>query len=592
MKPALNALALLLWASAACAAPAPEAPASSSAVRNPGTYVQLTTRKWLTMDPADASDAVSFIVTGNVYESLITFKELKVPLEFVPFLASQVPTRENGLLSSDETVYRFPIREGVRFHHGGLLTPEDVRYSLLRFMLIDAEGGSSSLLLKPILGVYSTRGPGGAVALDFKDAARAVSVEGSQVVVRLKRPNGHFLKILASLPIVVSKEWAVSHGDWDGTEASWKRFNNRPMEASYLQSHADGTGPFSVEAAEDDGQLVLKRNDAYWRKPAALAEVYLRVVPNKALRLWMLENGDADATYLEDQDYSEARDIPGVRIVDSAHHTVLGETLFFNFGTNPSSEFIGSGRLDGEGVPPDFFKDRSVREGFAYAIDYEGFLRRGMGMRGKRARGPFPDAFLKEQADLPYRFDLTRAAAALKKARGGEVWEKGFTLTVALSPSVSHRRILAEFLKAGLAKVNPRFKVRIKSMSSAALYAAAEKRSLPLYIAGFDADYPDPQSVAFSMLHSAGYFPRTQGYSNPELDRLIEQADAAPDSPALTKLYAKIGRAAVDDLVQVYTYNPTRFRAMRSWVRENDPRENVNNLNLNNYPYFYSRSKD
>ena len=73
---------------------------------------------------------------------------------------------------------------------------------------------------------------------------------------------------------------------------------------------------------------------------------------------------------------------------------------------------------------------------------------------------------------------------------------------------------------------------------------------------------------------------------------MIEQADAEPDSPALTKLYARIGQKAVSELAQIYTYNPTRFRAMRSWVRENDLHNNVNNLNLNNYPYFYARSKD
>ncbi|MBI2363192.1 MAG: hypothetical protein HYV15_07410, partial [Elusimicrobia bacterium] len=139
---------------------------------------------------------------------------------------------------------------------------------------------------------------------------------------------------------------------------------------------------------------------------------------------------------------------------------------------------------------------------------------------------------------------------------------------------------------------NPKFKVRVKSMPSEELYAAAEKRALPLFIAGFDADYPDPQSMAFSLLHSAGYFPRAQGYANPELDRMIEEADAEPDSPKLTELYLRIGKKAVSELAQVYTYNPTRFRARRSWVREDDPYQNVNNLNLNNYPYFYSRSKD
>ncbi|MBI3297950.1 MAG: ABC transporter substrate-binding protein [Elusimicrobia bacterium] len=567
------------------------APAASSATHNPGALVHLTTRKWLTMDPADASDAVSFIVTGNVYESLISFKELKVPFEYVPFLAAQVPTKANKLLSADETVYRFPIRTGVTFHDGRPLTPEDVRYSILRFMLKDTEGGSSGILLNPILGVYSTRGADGAIRVDFKEAEKAVAVDGGDVVIRLKRPNGHFLKIMASLPIIVSKPWAVSHGEWDGTEASWKRHNNRPASDSYLASHANGTGPFAVETADPEKELVLKRNDKYWRAPAALSKVYLRIVPSKAMRLWMLETGDADASFFEDQDYSEVKDIPGVKIADSPHHTMLGEAVFFNFKPDAGAD-LGSGKLDGSGIPPDFFADRDVRDGFAHAIDYEGFLRRGMGMRGKRARGPFPDAFLPEQEPLPYEYDLAKAAAAFKRARGGEVWEKGFTATVSLSPSLLSRRILAEFIKAGVEKVNPKFKVRIKSMPSEELYTAMEKRRLALFITGFGADYPDPQSVASSILHSAGYFPQAQGYSNPELDGMIDAADAEADSPKLTRMYVEIGRKAAEDIAQIFTYNPTRFRAMRTWVRETDPRNNVNNLNLNTHPYFYARAKD
>lgn len=577
------ALVLALFSLSAEAAPEP--------ISNPGTFVQLSPRKWFTLDPADAADSVSFIVVGNVYESLITFKRLDTPDEFLPFLAARVPAKGNGLLSADGKVYRFPIRAGVKFHEGQTLSAEDVRYSLLRYMLQDTAGASATLLLNPILGLYGTRGPDGRISLDYKEAEKAVSVDGEVVVIRLKRPNGHFLRILASLPIVVSKSWAVSHGEWDGTEATWKRYNNRPMAESYLQAHANGTGPFALKEADPDSHLMLKRHEQYWRTPAALTEILMRIVPNKALRLWMLENGDADASYLEDQDYAEAKQIPGVKVVDCNHHTVLGETLFFTFAANPTSEFLGSGRLDGAGIPTDFFKDRDIREGFAYALDYEGILRRGLGMRGKRARGPFPDAFLPEQTALPYRFDLAKASAAFKAARGGEVWEKGFTLSVALSPTVAYRRILAEFLKAGLEKINPKFKIRIKSMPTDELYTAAEKHSLPLFITGFNADYPDNQSVASGMLHSAGYFPSAQGYANADMDHLVEEADVELDPAKRRTLYLRIGKKANEDLVQVYIYNPTRFKAMRTWVRENDVEQNVNNLNLNNFPYYYSVSK-
>lgn len=103
-----------------------------------------------------------------------------------------MPSAENGLISKDGLTYTFPIRKGVRFHHGEELTPEDVRYSLLRFLLSDVAGGPSSLLLEPILGVSSTRDEKGKIAVSYKEATQAVRVDGDNIVITLKRPFAPF----------------------------------------------------------------------------------------------------------------------------------------------------------------------------------------------------------------------------------------------------------------------------------------------------------------------------------------------------------------------------------------------------------------
>ena len=67
------------------------------------------------------------------------------------------------------------------------MTPEDVRYSILRFILSDVSGGPSSLLLEPILGYSSTRDEQGNIVVDFKEAAEAVQVQGDNVVIPSKK---------------------------------------------------------------------------------------------------------------------------------------------------------------------------------------------------------------------------------------------------------------------------------------------------------------------------------------------------------------------------------------------------------------------
>lgn len=569
---------------------APPAPAGMA--RNPDCFVHLTTRSWFTLDPHAAFDAVSYIATANVYEPLIAPKDVRSDDEFVPFLAAKVPSRKNGLLSKDGRVYTFPIRKGVRFHDGAELTPEDVRYSLLRFMLGDPEGGPSALLLKPILGVYSTRDVWGNVAIDFDEAARAVRVEGGSVVVTLKAPDATFLKALSSLPIIVSLKWAAAHGEWDGEAGSWTRYNNRPLASSSFHAHMNGTGPFRLESADPEGrELVLDRHAGYWRKPAALKRVLLRVVPSKPLRLSMLENGDADASYFETRDFAEVESLSGVRILPEESVSTLGEVVFFTFHTDPKSPFLGSARLDGEGAPPNLFYDLNVREGFAYALDYESYLSRGLALRGERAGGPIPERFLPDGPGPRHKFSLDKAEESFRKALGGKLWETGFTVTLGYSTSNAGRIVLAEILREGLKKVNPKFRLRLQPMSSAELYEAAEARRLPLFISGYYADYPDPHTFAFGMLHGSGYYPRAQAYANAEIDGLIDRAAAEPRSGRRQKLYRRAVELAAEDVPHLVTYYPRRFRAARDWVKGLDHQDNVNNLNLNNFPYFYAFSK-
>ncbi|MBI3297045.1 MAG: hypothetical protein HYZ75_02695 [Elusimicrobia bacterium] len=556
---------------------------------DPGAYVHLTTRAWFTFDPAAAFDPVSIIATGNVYEPLITFGDVKKPDSLIPFLAAEVPTLENGLLSADLRTYRFPVRKGVKFHDGRLLTPEDVRYSFLRFMLADEAGGPSALLLEPILGVGSTRDAKGAVSLDFKAAEAAVRVEGEEVVVRLPRPAAAFLRVVASLPIVVSRDWAVEHGEWDGSEGAWKRYNNRPPGASHLTKRMNGTGPYRLAGA-DGRQLTLERHDGYWRGPAVLGRVLLRVAASKAVRLQMLESGAADSSFFDARDYDDARAVKGVKIVEAPPGGGSGEIVFFTFRTEPGSPFLGSGKLDGRGVPPDFFAQKPVREGFAFALDFEDYLRRGLAGRGRRSSGPIPPGLVLD--DAPARaFDLGRAAAALKKAYGGELWNRGFTLTLAYSPSNANRTVLAELLRVGLAKVNPRFVVKVKTLSSQALYAAAERHELPLFIASYDADYPDPHTFAYGLLAGSGYYPSVQRYRNTEIDRLIAVAATMGWGPERMAAYREVTRLAAADVPHVTTYEPVRFTAARENVRGLDSGQNVSNLARDGFPYFYAYSK-
>ena len=373
-------------------------------VKNPDTYVLAAQADANSLDPAWVYDSVSAAVVENMYENLFAFGPGSTE-KLLPALAAKVPTKENGLISPDGLTYRIPIRKGIRFHDGSIMTVDDVRYSILRFMLQDRASGPSGLLLEPLLGYASTRDAKGALnKLAFHDAVRAVEADGEDaIVLKLPRPFAPLLSVLASWAPVVSKRWAVRRDDWHGTEGTWEKFNNPSKETSPFFSGEMGTGPFKLERWDRRlREAVLVRHDGYWRGPAKLRRVVVKAVPEFGTRRLMLLAGDADAIAADRSQLSQLQGQPGVEIIDDLPALALDPILFFSYKINPEANpFIGSGKLDGEGIPPDFFSDVNIRRGVAYSIDEAALIADVYRGKGTQATGCIPMGLPGHNPDQP-----------------------------------------------------------------------------------------------------------------------------------------------------------------------------------------------
>ncbi|MDE2491566.1 MAG: ABC transporter substrate-binding protein [Elusimicrobia bacterium] len=553
---------LLLAAAASFAHAAP-------AVKNPTLFTNLEIGEVGSLDPAYPYDAASQSVIQNVYETLIGFKGASVS-EFEPRIATEVPSLKNGLISKDGRTYRFPIRKGVKFDDGSEVTPEDVRYSLLRFMLQDPAGGPASLLLEPIAGVSSTRDAKGKIDLDFDALAKRIRVEGDDVVIRLPRPFGPFLAVMARWSYVLPKAWCAAHGDWDGTAATWKSFNDPDKEKSYLFDHMDGAGPFKLVRWDRTARYVLlARHDAYWRGPAALKEVLVKSVPELDTRKLMLQAGDADLIETPRPYVGQLRGLPGVRIVDRLPRLSTDPALFFTFHVNPvANRDIGSGTLDGRGIPPDFFTDPDVRKGFAYAFDYEALRHDTFGDTAARAIGPIPPGVFGYDPKAPhYDYDPKKAAAYLRRAWGGRVWKEGFRFTLTYNTGGEVRQSAAVILQQGVQALNPKFRIDLRALDWANFVDKGQRRMMPIFARGWIADYPDAHNFVYAFYDSQGRYPSAQGFSDPALDKLIEEAAGAPSRARRAALYRRILRRGYEDCPDIVTVHPSGVYAMRTWVK-------------------------
>ena len=82
---------------------------------DPSTLVYTTFGEPDTLDPALDYETAGGNILANVYESLVFYNRERAD-EFVPALAEEVPSAENGLISEDGKTYTFNIRQGVTFH--------------------------------------------------------------------------------------------------------------------------------------------------------------------------------------------------------------------------------------------------------------------------------------------------------------------------------------------------------------------------------------------------------------------------------------------------------------------------------------------
>ena len=521
------------------------------------------------LDPVYSYDGVTQGMMINVYDTLLKFSGSSMT-EFLPSVSEEVPSVENGLISADGLTYTFPIRKGIKFHDGTELTPEDVRYSILRFMNSDISGGPSSLLLEPILGITSTRNEKGEIILDFKDAEKAVQVDGQNVVIRLKRPFAPFLGVIARWGYIVPKQWVAQNGGWDGTEENWTKFNNFEKQNSYLFDHMNGSGPFKLVRWDNSARrLQLSAHDDYFEGAPAIKNIHMMTVNEGSMLRLMLETGDADISEIPAQFADQLRGQEGIVVYDNLPRLRTDPVIFFTLDINTKGNpDVGSGKLDGAGIPADFFKDEDVRKGFSYAFDYDSFLKQSLGGRGTRAYGPAPEGLLHyDEEDPHYEFDLKKAEEHFKKAWGGEVWEKGFAFTITYNTGSAQRQIAAEMLKRNVEKLNPKFKIDVRGVMWASFLEKTTARQMPMWVRGWVADYADAHNFYFAFMHGDGRYAFSQGYKNPKAEKLVSQAVAETNPEKRVKLYKQLHRIAYEDAMQIYTIHPTGLWAMRDRVK-------------------------
>ena len=524
--------------------------------KNPNEFIEMTIGGPECLDPAWGYDTASGQQTTLIYQTLVWWDGTSSNVK--PVLCTDYELLPDGV------TYRFTIREGVKFHDGGDLTPEDVEYSFERTLVQDRAGGPVWMLDEELLGVYDSADAG------FAAIDAAIEVDGGDVLITLADPAWAipFLQVAAGpWCSIVDKEWCVANGEWDGTEATWMDFHNPESGTSYLWDEANGTGPWMLEEWDPGNQVKLLRFDDYWGDPAPFERVITQQVDEWTTRKLAFLAGDVDCVYVPLTYIDEMDGIDDVQLIKDLPNLTF-DAFFMTFDLDPTSDYIGSGQLDGEGIPTDFFSDIDVRKGMNYAFDWVTYLADGLSGEGEQRGSPVIQGltYFNPNAKM-YSKDLDKAAEHFQAAWGGEVWTKGFKFTLLYNSGNIARKTACSILAENLVKINPLFQVQLQPADwGTVMVPNLVTYKMPMFQIGWMADYPDPDNFVYPFMHSTGTFSHFQGYNNPEVDALIEAGKLELDPVAREAIYLELQDWYYDDAPGIALCQPFARRYFTKYI--------------------------
>ncbi len=500
-------------------------------VKNPGVLIHAQGGEPDSLDPARAEPG------GRGGQAIIQVYETLVarPVEgadFVPGLATEVPTQENGLVSEDGLTYTFPIREGVLFHDGTDLTADDVKYSWDRVIEMDlAEGGAT--LLTGIV-------------------ADTEVVDDFTFEVTLKEPAGWFLAGVVYTPtaVIVSQDAVEGNGGVTAGE---------PNE--FMDTNMIGTGPFSFVSWDRGSSLSFEAFEDYWGDPVPF-DARWEVVPDNSVGLLGMEAGDYDIIEPTPQFASQLEGNTDICIEEAGF---LLEPLHLSFNLN-----IPEDKLPPEDtIPGDFFHDVRVRQAFNYAFNYEAYI--AAGLEGNGAPGTYlPPQMLGSDPNAPkYSQDLAEAERLFRESGW---WDRGFTVSVLVESNNPTFEAVGLILKDSLEQLNDKFRVNILIVPEARFDEAhgSVPFEYPMWIKNADL-FADPHQMMMTYFHPDGEWGETlgfaDGYEDPQqIADLIEQAGTSTDVEEREAIYSELLALLYDDPMWLWAADEKNLQIHQCWV--------------------------
>src|SRR5690554_5670284 len=445
----------------------------------------------LTMDPHAQNEGLTIAGSSYVYEPLVQYDE---KFEIVEALATKWE-------QASPTVWRFTLRENVKFHDGTPFEADDVVFSIKRAM------APTSHFKAYVNGIKDVR-----------------AVDGLTVEIETSGPNLVLLRQLTNV-FIMNRDWAEKHNATEPQDFSKK-------EETYSSRNTNGTGPYKLVTREVDVRTVFESNPNWWNKEAKVGnvtEVIYTPIKQNATRTAALLSGEID--FVLDP---AAQDLDRLR--QQAKVVEGNEYRTIYIGLDQKSPELKYSSIKGQNP----FSDVRVREALYRAIDVEALKKavmRGLSAPTGTMIAPQVNGWSEELAKRE-SYDPEKAKALLKEA--GYENKLNFTLDCPNNRYINDEAIcqatVAMWARIGV-------KAQLNAMPRATYFPKVQSFDTSAYLFGWGVPTFDALYTLQSLIRSKGDGADGSfnygGYSNPEVDKLIDQVKTETDDAKRTEAIRK-----------------------------------------------------
>ncbi|BFH17110.1 ABC transporter substrate-binding protein [Paenibacillus dendritiformis] len=436
------------------------------------------------LDPAITTEGESFIVTHQIYETLVKYKTENTEIE--PGLAEKWEVTEDGL------TYTFHLWKGVKFHDGTDFNAEAVVTNFQRWA--QSKDAAKFAYYSSMFGGFE--GDPGHVIKEVK------AEDEHTVVFTLNRPQAPFLKNLAMTMFAIASPEALKKYGGD--------FTKNPV----------GTGPFKFKSWKANDTIELVKNEDYWQAGLPkLDGVKFKVIADNSARLNALMKGELDLMDgLNPSDLGQVKENSKLQIFERPSMNVG----YFGFNT--------------EMAP---FDKKEVRQAISHLINKEALIANFYEGTAEPAKNPIPPSISGYNDDIvDYEYNVEKAKELLKAAGLENGFEMDLWAMPVARPYMPDGQKIAVAIQAALKEAN--IKANIVTFDWGTYLEKVQAGEAPAFMLGWTGDNGDADNFIYTLLDKDNIGSNNYSrYSNDELHDILIEAQSNPDEDKRNELYKK-----------------------------------------------------